>query len=468
MNTKLSNTGADAPHSISLLGAWALSFGCAVGWGSFMMPGNSFLPVAGPLGTVLGIAVGALIMLIVGVNYSYMLRTYPDAGGAYSYVKHSFDLDHGFVAAWFLLLTYVAVIWANATALPLIGRFLLGSVFQHGLHYRIAGFDIYLGELLLAIGALVVCSLLCLRARAALRVQIVMALLLFGGVLVCSVSVFSKLEGGLSSLAPAFAPGRSPVTGVLTIVAMAPWAFVGFESISHSAPEFRFSTAKALPVMGIALLTGAAAYSLLAVIAATTQPAGFESWPAYIAALGDLDINEAAPTFYAVRTAMGPVGTPVLVFTVLGGVITGGQHHRRKPPDPRHGKGRDDAREARAARQKRPAEIRGAADPPGFRLHPALRPDGCGLDRGRDHGRRGHRLHLHLRLRAEACAQEKGQVRQRLRPDRRCDLADLSAVLSDPEPAGRDGAGSCSACCLYRIRPGPWATPPLCGSSCCR
>ena len=142
MNTKLSNTGADAPHSISLLGAWALSFGCAVGWGSFMMPGNSFLPVAGPLGTVLGIVVGGLIMLIVGVNYSYMLRTYPDAGGAYSYVKRSFDLDHGFVAAWFLLLTYVAVIWANATALPLIGRFLLGSIFQHGLHYRIAGFDI--------------------------------------------------------------------------------------------------------------------------------------------------------------------------------------------------------------------------------------------------------------------------------------------------------------------------------------
>ena len=323
MNTKLSNAGVDAPHSISLLGAWALSFGCAVGWGAFMMPGNSFLPVAGPLGTVLGIAVGGLIMLLVGVNYSYMLRTYPDAGGAYSYVKRSFDLDHGFVAAWFLLLTYVAVIWANATALPLIGRFLLGSIFQHGLHYRIAGFDIYLGELMLAIGALVVCSLLCLRGRAALRVQIVMALLLFGGILVCSVSVFSKLEGGLRSLAPAFAPGRSPLTGVLTIVAMAPWAFVGFESISHSVPEFRFSTAKALPVMGIALLTGAAAYSLLAVIAATTQPAGFESWPAYIAALGDLDIDEAAPTFYAVRTAMGPVGTPVLVLTVLGGVITG-------------------------------------------------------------------------------------------------------------------------------------------------
>ena len=323
MDTLHTSGGKSAPHSISPLGAWALSFGCAVGWGAFMMPGNSFLPVAGPLGTVIGIAVGALIMLIVGVNYSYMLRAYPDAGGAFSYVKNTFDFDHGFVAAWFLLLTYVAIVWANATALPLIGRFLLGDVFEYGLHYQIAGFDIYLGELLLAIGALVICCLLCMHGKAAVRVQLVMALILFGGVLVCAFSVFSKLEGGLKSLAPAFMPGRSPFTGILTIVAMAPWAFVGFESISHSAPEFRFSLKKALPIMGVALLTGAAAYSLLAVIAASALPAGFESWPAYIAAKDTLDISEAAPTFYAVRSAMGPAGTPVLIFTVLGGVITG-------------------------------------------------------------------------------------------------------------------------------------------------
>ena len=33
-------------------GAIALSFGCAVGWGAFVMPGTAFLPVAGPLGTL--------------------------------------------------------------------------------------------------------------------------------------------------------------------------------------------------------------------------------------------------------------------------------------------------------------------------------------------------------------------------------------------------------------------------------
>ena len=50
---------------ISPLGAWALSFGCAVGWGAFGMPGNTFLPIAGPAGTALGMAAGALVMLVM-------------------------------------------------------------------------------------------------------------------------------------------------------------------------------------------------------------------------------------------------------------------------------------------------------------------------------------------------------------------------------------------------------------------
>ena len=37
---------------LSPVAAIALSFGYAVGWGAFMMPGRAFLPGAGPLGTM--------------------------------------------------------------------------------------------------------------------------------------------------------------------------------------------------------------------------------------------------------------------------------------------------------------------------------------------------------------------------------------------------------------------------------
>ena len=37
---------------------WAMAFGCMVGWGVFAMPGSTFLPVAGPMGTLISMLVG--------------------------------------------------------------------------------------------------------------------------------------------------------------------------------------------------------------------------------------------------------------------------------------------------------------------------------------------------------------------------------------------------------------------------
>ena len=56
-------TGRKLTPYLSPLNVWALSLGCAVGWGAFVMPGTTFLPAAGPLGTALGIAVGAAVYI---------------------------------------------------------------------------------------------------------------------------------------------------------------------------------------------------------------------------------------------------------------------------------------------------------------------------------------------------------------------------------------------------------------------
>lgn len=229
--------------------AWALSFGCAVGWGAFVMPGTTFLPVAGPIGTVAGMLIGSLVMLVIGWNYIAMMKKYPDAGGTFSYAKHAFGYDHGFFSAWFLALTYIAILWANATALALIVRNLLGGVFQFGFHYSIAGYDVWLGEILLSdaaivlFGALVICG-----KRLAAYTQTVFAFLLLGGIFI----VFGGAIGAHADLAAAFTPpfsaeGSVPLQ-IFHVAALAPWAFIGFESISHSATGLTFS-AKKLPVI---------------------------------------------------------------------------------------------------------------------------------------------------------------------------------------------------------------------------
>ncbi len=308
---------------LSPLGAWALAFGCAVGWGAFVMPGTTFLPIAGPVGTMIGIAVGGLVMLIIAVNYHYLMNFYPDAGGTYSFTKHIFGYDNGFLSAWFILLTYVAILWANATALPLITKNLFGRLFQFGWHYEIAGYTIYCGEVLLALAALGISALFCLRKKLAERVQILMAVLLIAGITIALISAFSNPNIGPDVLKPAYKSQDKSFEGIFTIIALAPWAYVGFESVCHSAGEFNFSAKKSFLIMAIAVIAAAYAYSALAGLAVTVLPEGCSSWPEYIGNLGSYSGIEGLPTFFAAESLLGTIGTVVLGITTFGAIMTG-------------------------------------------------------------------------------------------------------------------------------------------------
>ena len=139
---------------LSRLDVWAMAFGCMVGWGAFVMSGTTFLPVAGPAGTVIALTIGTLIMLIIGANFSFLMTHSPSTGGVYSYAKSAFGRDHAFLCSWFLCLSYLTILFLNATALFIVIRVLFGSRLQIGYHYAIARNDIYLGEVALSVLAL--------------------------------------------------------------------------------------------------------------------------------------------------------------------------------------------------------------------------------------------------------------------------------------------------------------------------
>ncbi len=310
---------------LSPLGAWALAFGCAVGWGAFVMPGNLFLPEAGPLGTVLAMLIGAAIMILIGVNYYYMMQRYPDAGGAFTYTKKELGYDHGFLSAWFLMLTYVSIIWANATALALLGRRLLQGALQFGFHYTVAGYDVYFGEVLLSMAALALMGLVCLGGgKLTERVQIIMAVILFAGVCIGFGAAMSRYGGNLGRFEPAFSPKNSPLAGTLEIIALAPWAFVGFESVSHSAAEFRFPVKKTLSVLVAAVITAALAYIMTTILAASVLPErAHTTWYAYVINLKSMFGMKSLPTFFAVQSLLGESGLLLIGVTVLGAIFTG-------------------------------------------------------------------------------------------------------------------------------------------------
>ncbi len=319
-----SNGGSTLIRYLSPIGAWALAFGCSVGWGSFVMPGTTFLPLAGPVGTAIGMGIGGLLMLLIGVNYSFLMNRYPHSGGTYIFTKNEFGYDQGFMSAWFLILVYMAIVWANATAIPIICRNFFPGLLEVGPYYTVAGFRVYIVEALVASALIILAGFICLfGGKWTSRIQSVLALILIGGVVLCAVGIVFQKGSPLLDVHPAFAEDKSSIQGIIRIVALAPWAFVGFESISHSTEEFAFPVKHSMKIFMFAIISGVVTYSVLALMAASAVPAGCSNWTEYINNLGSYTGAAGMPTLFAVNRYLGKAGIRVLGIAVFAAVMTG-------------------------------------------------------------------------------------------------------------------------------------------------
>lgn len=305
------------------LDVWGLALGCMVGWGAFVMPGTTFMPVAGPAGTLVAMAVGFAVMLIIGCCLSFLMTRIPGTGGMYTYTKEVFGRDHAFLCSWFLCLSYLTVVFLNGTALFLVLRTLFGVAAHGGAYYTVAGHPIFFREVALSVGALAGVGLLSIVAKPILqRLNTALAMLLFLGALVVS---FFCLPHALTSdiLASGSLRGINLSFGVFSLVILAPWAFVGFEVASFDTAHFKFPVQKANWIIFIALLMAALVYAALALVSLAAIPEGYASWESYFADLPNLDGVLSVPVFYAARTVMGNKGLAVVGATALAAILTG-------------------------------------------------------------------------------------------------------------------------------------------------
>ena len=291
---------------------WGLALGAIIGWGCFVLPGTAFLPKAGPGGTAMGMLIGALLIIVIAVSYGYLIRKFPISGGEFIYAKEAFGKRNAFVCGWAMILAYWSLIPLNATALAMISRYLFPGIIQQGLLYEIAGWEVYAGEVILASSAIILMALLNIRGiKQAAWMQTAIALTLVGCILVITFLAFCISDW--SNLAPGFPDGRRWWKGVFSIVAMAPWAFIGFDCIPQSAEEYNFSHRKSTFIMISAVLVAAILY--IAVCAVTAV--GVEPWQQL------LDSRNAWPTGYVVRNTMGLAGIVVLGVAMFCAVVSG-------------------------------------------------------------------------------------------------------------------------------------------------
>ena len=264
---------------------WAIAFGCIIGWGAFINPGKKFLPNSGVEGTAIAMVLGALVMIIIAFSYAYMVPKYPKAGGEFNYTKSCFGKIPAYICGWFLLAAYLTNVPMNSTAIGLIVDGLDGSadILQWGFQYSIAGFEVWLGEIILAMGILILFGVLnILGVKKASFVQTILASMLAICVFVLTITAIFSSKTTLANMEPmwgfdrfaATAAGATTETidsfahvgrqGILSAIlatfAIAPWAFVGFETIPQAAEEFKFSYKKVMGIMTVAIAFGCFVY----------------------------------------------------------------------------------------------------------------------------------------------------------------------------------------------------------------
>ncbi|MCR5151042.1 MAG: amino acid permease [Clostridiales bacterium] len=322
MSPSQENTNELTPF-ISPLTATAFAVGTSLGWGSLVVTSNTYLKKAGPCGSVLGIVIGAVIMLLICRSYHYISNRLSDSSDVYSYAKNLFGYDRAFIVSWFVFLLYFAIFLANATAVPLFVRYIFGDFFRFGYLYTIFDYDVYTGEILLTV-AVVGLSLLLLtkskRAATGLMVGLVAVFTL--GITVCfAVAIFRNISGN-TGFNPGFVPGSAPVKQIAGIACISPWAFVGFEGVTHSSPEFKFPKTKIFKILATSVVISTALYIFVTLLSVTAYPPRYSNWLEYINDLDNLSGFEAIPAFYAAGRHLGNAGLIILICSLFALVVT--------------------------------------------------------------------------------------------------------------------------------------------------
>lgn len=328
MTTKPTSSESGLQKQLSPMHVWAIAFGCIIGWGSFINPGKKFLPNSGVAGTAIAMVLGALVMVIIAFSYAYMVPKYPKAGGEFTFTKMCFGKTAAYLCGWFLVAAYLTNVPMNSTAIGLIVDGLDGTadILKWGFHYKIAGFDVWMGEMILAMGILILFGILnILGVRKAGFIQTILAsLLAICAFTLCIAGLVSAKAKGINmqpvwgfDKAAALAAGATMdnigeyahtsngiPAAILATFAIAPWAFVGFDTIPQAAEEFKFSYKKVMGIMVVAIAFGCFVYTSNNTVAATA----LENWPERVMA-GDwvllIAAEELLGTFGKVLIGVG-------------------------------------------------------------------------------------------------------------------------------------------------------------------
>jgi APA family basic amino acid/polyamine antiporter len=273
------STPATARESVQLARKLRVTDYFTLGWGTMVGVGwlvvmDDWLGRGGPLGAVLGFAIGGALLLPIGYVYGQLVMSMPDAAGEIAYTAKVFSKKTSFVTGWMMVLAYFIVCPWEAVATGRIAGYIFPEL-NHFELYRVAGKPVYLPHLVVGLGLTVFLTILNYRGiRLSATFQNWTA---FGTLALFVVFVaFGAAHGSASNFPPLFS-GSSVLVSIFLVMQIVPYFMTGYESVAKAAeeasPEFRsrgFFTA-----IMMAIVVGILFYTI--VIAAVAYAAPWKS-----------------------------------------------------------------------------------------------------------------------------------------------------------------------------------------------
>jgi amino acid transporter len=209
----------------------ALAFGAMVGWSWVALTGDWIIK-AGSVGAMLAFGVGGVAVILVGLTYAELASAMPQAGGEHVYSYRALGRTASFICTWAILLGYVSVVAFEAVALPTVADYLLPG-FSRGHLWTVAGWDVQLTWVVLGVVAAVVMTginIVGIKTAAKLQLLVTTGVLVVGIMLIGGAGIAASTE----NMQPLFDNGAKGLLGVLVMV---PFMFVGFDVIPQLAEE---------------------------------------------------------------------------------------------------------------------------------------------------------------------------------------------------------------------------------------
>ncbi len=248
---------------------FALAFGTMVGVGWLVLM-DDWLGRGGPLGAILGFALGGILLLPVGYVYGQWVKRLPDAAGEAAYTAQVFPPIVSYFTGWMMLLAYFIVCPWEAVALGKLAAYIFPSLNSYEL-YQVAGQPVFLPRLMLGIALTVFLAILNYRGiRLSASFQnwttttVLMVFVVLLGI--------SGAHGKAANFEPAFR--ATPFVSILLTLQIVPYFMTGFESVPKVAEEAHqdFRSTEFFRAIVMALLVGAGFYVLTVAAVAYVVP----------------------------------------------------------------------------------------------------------------------------------------------------------------------------------------------------